>query len=148
MAPLEDQNVTLHFDFAGHLFIFRARIIQKSVLIKAKNNSQSTSKQLQNIQKGLKTVFMSLKIAKMNLSKSQNLTYNFVLDLIYRTFELKIQLKIGFLRSKIILKQLLNKSKSTFKKFKIMTFQATKMIKSRVTILANVSIFFFLDLGT
>ena len=84
----------------------------------------------------------------MNHSKSQNLTYNFVLDLIYRTFDLKIQLKIGFLRSKVIPKQLLNNSKSTFKKSKIMTFLTTNMIKSRVTILANVSIFYsILDLG-
>ena len=65
----------------------------------------------------------------MNHSKSQNLTHNFVLDLIYRTFDLKIRLKIGFLRSKVIPKQLLNNSKSTFKKSKIMTFLATNMIK-------------------
>ena len=39
---------------------------------------------------------MSLKIVRMNLSKKQNLTYNFVLDLIYRTFELKSSWKLDF----------------------------------------------------
>ena len=39
MALLQDQNDILHFVFAGHLFIFRATIIHKSELLKAKNNS-------------------------------------------------------------------------------------------------------------
>ena len=39
MVLLEDQNDILHFDFAGHLFIFRARIIHKIELLKAENNS-------------------------------------------------------------------------------------------------------------
>ena len=75
MALSEGQNFTIHFDFGGHLCIFRAEIIHKSELFKAKNISQTTSNQLQNnFQKAQKTGFLSLKIVKMILCKSQNLT--------------------------------------------------------------------------
>ena len=63
MALSEGQNFTLHFDFVGHLCIFRAEITHNSELLKAEINSQTTSKQLQNnFQKSQKTGFLSLKI--------------------------------------------------------------------------------------
>jgi len=39
-----DQNVILNFYFGGHFCIFQAEITHKSELLKAKNNSQTTSK--------------------------------------------------------------------------------------------------------
>ena len=94
MALSKDQNFALHFEFGDHLFIFRAEIKHESDLFKAENNSQTTSKQLQNnFQKAQKKYFFSPEIVKMILSKSQILTYNFILDITYRPFKLKILLK-------------------------------------------------------
>ena len=42
-----------------------------------------------------------------------------ILEVIYRPFELKIQLKVGILRPKMMPKPLLNNSKTTFKKSKL-----------------------------
>ena len=60
-------------------------------------DSQTASKQFQyNSQIAQKTGFLSLIIVKIILSEGQNLTYKFILDVIYRPFELKILLQIGF----------------------------------------------------
>ena len=45
---LEGQNFDLHIDYLGHLASFRAENTPKSGPVKAKNNAQTTSKQLQN----------------------------------------------------------------------------------------------------
>ena len=50
-------------------------------------------------------------------------------DVIYRPFELKIYLKLGILRPKTMLKQLLNISKPTFKKPKKRLFWPPKWSK-------------------
>ena len=114
MALSQDQNVTLNFYFGGHFFIFQAKITHKIGLFKATNNSQTTSKQIQNnIQKAHKTDLLSLIIVEMVLSMSQNCTYNLILDVIYRTFELKSLLKFRFLMSKIIPKQLTSEQLQT-----------------------------------
>ena len=78
MAFSKDQNFALHFEIGDHLCIFRAEIKHKSELFKTENNSQTTSKQLQNnFQKAQKRYFFSMEIVKMILSTSQILTYNF-----------------------------------------------------------------------
>ena len=60
-------------------------------------DSQTASKQFRNnSQIAQKTGFLSLIIVKIILSEGQNLTYKFILDVIYRPFELKILLQIGF----------------------------------------------------
>ena len=123
MALSEDHNFTLHFDFEGHIFIFEAEITYKIEFFKAENNFQTTSKQLQyNFQKAQNTDVLSPIIVKM------------------------ILIHIWLLRSKIIPNQFLNNSKPNFKKSKKTLF-GSKMINSRVTILAKVSnCLCFLDL--
>ena len=41
-------EIVLHIDYLGHLASFRAENTPKSGPVKAKNNAQTTSKQLQN----------------------------------------------------------------------------------------------------
>ena len=116
----KDQNFAIHFEFGDHLCIFRAKIKHKSELFKAENNSQTTSQQLQNnFQKDQKRYFFSQEIVKMILSKSQILTYNFILDITYRPFDLKILLKILIFEVK-------NNSQSTSEQLQI-NLQKVKM---------------------
>ena len=46
MTPLEGQNLTLNFDFRGHIKTFRAKNTSKSWSLEAKSNAQTTSEQL------------------------------------------------------------------------------------------------------
>ena len=58
MTLSESQNLTLNFDFRGHLSTFRPENTPKSWPFKAKNNPQATPEQLQtNFQKVQKTDF-------------------------------------------------------------------------------------------
>ena len=78
MALSEGQNLTLNFDFRGHISTFRAENTRKKGLFKAKNNAQTPSEHLQNnFQKVQKTTFLDPKMVKMTLSKGQFLTKKF-----------------------------------------------------------------------
>ena len=75
MTLSEGQNLTVNFDFRGHIETFRAENTPKSGPFKAENNAQTTSKQLQNkFQKVQKTCFLTLKMVKMTPSEGQILT--------------------------------------------------------------------------
>ena len=72
-------------------------------------------------------IFLTLKVVKLTLSDGQNLSLNFDFrGHIYIPLELKIQVKVGLLRSKIMPKQLLNNPKPTFKKSKKRLFCPSK----------------------
>ena len=59
MALSEGQNLTLNFDFRGHISTFRAENTHKSRPFKAENNAQTTSEQLENnFEKAQKMTFL------------------------------------------------------------------------------------------
>ena len=61
----EGQILTQNFDFRGHISTFRAKNTRESGPFKAKNDAQTTSKQLQtNFQKVQKTTFWPAKWSK------------------------------------------------------------------------------------
>ena len=75
MTLPEGQILSQNLDFRGHISTFRAENTAKIGPFKAKNNAQTTSKQLQSIlQKIQKTGFLKLKIVETTLSEGQNLT--------------------------------------------------------------------------
>ena len=63
----------------------------------------------------------------MILSEEQNFTYIFILEVIYLSFKLQLHIKVNFLSQKIILKQLPNSSKATYKKPRKRMFWAWKL---------------------
>ncbi|MEL6606589.1 MAG: hypothetical protein AAFP20_25715, partial [Cyanobacteria bacterium J06614_10] len=87
---------------------FRAKNTPKSGPYKTKNNAQTTSEQLQtNFQKFQKTVFCDPENGQNDPLRGPNFEPKIlILEVIYRSFELKIQLKVGILRPKIMPKQL------------------------------------------
>ena len=59
------QNLSLNFDFRGHILTFRAENTAKSGLFKVKNNANTTSEQPQtNFKKVQKTTFLAPKMVK------------------------------------------------------------------------------------
>ena len=84
----------------------RPKIIPKQLL----NNSKTTFK------KPRKPVFWPWKWSKWPSQRAKIWLKILILEVIYRPFELKINLKVGRLRPKTMPKQLLNNSKPTFKK--------------------------------
>ena len=71
MTISESQNLTLNFDFRGHLSTFRPENKPKSRTFKVQNNPQTTPEQLQtNFQKVQKTGFL-------NQKNCQNTSTNF-----------------------------------------------------------------------
>ena len=52
----------------------------------------------------------------MALTEGKILTTNFVSEVIYKPYELKIHLRVSIFGLKTILKQILNSTKTTFKK--------------------------------
>ena len=91
-------------------------------------------KQLLNIskttfKKSKKRLFWHPKWSKWPSQRAYFWPKILILEVIYRPFELKIQLKFDLLRSKIMPKQLLNNSKPTFKKSKKRLFWPPKWSK-------------------
>ena len=77
MTLSESKNLMQNFNFRGHLSSFRAENTPISGPFTPKNNTQTSSKQLQNkLEKVKKTGFFSQKLPKMTLSESQILTKN------------------------------------------------------------------------
>ena len=75
MTLSEGQFLTKNFNFRGHIPTFRVENTPKSEAFKAKNNAQTTPKQLQtNFQNVQKTTFLGPKMVKMTLSEGQILT--------------------------------------------------------------------------
>ena len=65
---LEDYNIPKNLSFGGHIWDFQVKNTRKSWHLKAVNDVQSTSEQLQNnFHKVHKTTFLALKILKMAL---------------------------------------------------------------------------------
>ena len=87
------------------------------------NNSKSTLK------KSIKRLFWPKKRSKWPSQRAKFWTKILILEFIYRAFELKIQLKVGILRPKMMPKPLLNNSKTTFKKSKKRPFWPPKWSK-------------------
>ena len=72
MTPSEGQNLTLNFDFKGHISTFQAENTPKSEPFKAKNNAQTTPEQLlNNFEKVLKTTFLTQKGQKWSLKTAK-----------------------------------------------------------------------------
>ena len=95
---------------------FELKIHQKVSLLRPK----IMPKQLLNIskttfRKSKKRVFWPWKWSKWPFQRAKFWHKILILEVRYRPFELKIQLKVGILRPKIMPKQLLNSSKTTFK---------------------------------
>ena len=87
------------------------------------NNSKPTFK------KSKKRLFWPPKWSKWPSKRAKFWPKILILEVIYRPSELKINLKVGLLRPKIMPKQLLNNSKPTFKKSKKRLFWAPKWSK-------------------
>ena len=85
--------------------ILRPKIMPKQLL----NISKTTFKNPR------KRLFWPWKWSKWPSQRANFWLKILILEVIYRAFELKIQLKVGILRPKIVLKQLLNDSKATLK---------------------------------
>ena len=67
MTLSEGQILTLNFDFTGHISTFRPQNKPKSRPFKAKNNTQTTSEQLQkNFQKAQQSGFLTMEIVKIS----------------------------------------------------------------------------------
>ena len=96
--------------------ILRPKIMPKQLL----NISKTTFKNPR------KRLFWPWKWSKWPSQRAKFWPKILILEVIYRPFELKIQLKVGILRPKIMPKQLLNISKTTFKKSKKRLFWPPK----------------------
>ena len=142
MALSEGQNLTLNFDFRGHISAFRAENTPKKGPFKSKNNASTTSELLQNtFQKVQKTTFLAPKMVKMALSEGQFLTQNFDFRGHISTFRAKNTFKIRSFKAKNNSQTTSEQLQNNFQKVQKTTFFAPKMVKSRVPILAKVSIF-------
>ena len=87
------------------------------------NNSKPTLKNPIN------RVFWPWKWSKWSSQRAKIWPKILILEVIYRPFELKIQLKVGILMPKMMPKPLLNNSKTTFKKSKKRLFWPSKWSK-------------------
>ena len=83
------------FNFGDHISTFRAKNTPKSGPYKTKNNAQTTSEQLQtNFQKFQKTVFCDPENGQNDPLRGPNFEPKIlILEVIYRSFELKIHIK-------------------------------------------------------
>ena len=98
------------------LGLFRPKIIPRQRL----NNSKPTFK------KSKKRLFWPPKWSKWPSKRAKFWPKILILEVIYRPFELKINLKVRLERPKIMPKQFLNNSKTTFKKSKKRLFWPPK----------------------
>ena len=73
--------------------------------------------------------FLTPNMAKMTPQRAKFWPKILILEVIYQPFELKIRLKVGLLRPKIMPIQLLNIYKTTFKKYKKRLFWPWKWSK-------------------
>ena len=70
--------MTYSLDFRGHISTFQAKDTSESWAFNAKNDAQTTSKQLQtNFQKVQKTGFLAAKMVKMTPLRGPNLNVKF-----------------------------------------------------------------------
>ena len=130
MTLSEGQFLTKIFDFRGQISTFRAENTHKSGSFKAENNAYPTSEHLQNnFQKVQIRLFWPPKWSKWPSQRAYFWPKFLILEVRYRPFELKIHPKVSLLRPKIMPKQLLNISKTTFKKSKKRLFRPPKWSK-------------------
>ena len=134
MTLSKGQILTKNLDFRDDISTFRAKNTTKIGPLKAKNNAQTHTKQLQNkFEKVQKTTFLTPKMVKNDPSNPPKWAQFWpkisILGVIYRPLELKIHPKVGPLRPKTKPKHFLNKSKTTLKKSRNRLFWPPKWSK-------------------